>query len=324
VPRITLWEDTIVTALRDMQWLNIAASHYDADNLIEMLQVYPPVFLKLDGNAESKIGDVAMKQDERFFLIEVKSEEHAIRDEWQAGRRKDEEKALLARLKGLPSDDEAMFRLCLRGHLLTYWSGARKRPTDIWVPGQIWAEPYYLGCARLRRNCDVMQDVGLPFPDDDYLLEIEREAAQPRDLRSISEDLQRRLDTKTTTACSTRAGYQLAISATLLQVFSGKVRVGKRLESGHLWQPEALGLTRDEFEEYLRFLVPKGEEEPLHAVALTTHGSFYRIVTDTAHLGALIDGKLGPERRRTTEVMTHADEGDQSPSALKSSRRRHE
>jgi hypothetical protein len=59
-----LWEDTIIIALRDLQWAKS----------IERGQARPGSLLKLDGNAETALGDAITDAGERFFLFEFKSE----------------------------------------------------------------------------------------------------------------------------------------------------------------------------------------------------------------------------------------------------------
>lgn len=303
--RITLWEDTIITALRDMQWLNLQRLSRETEDLVRMMRVYPPGFLKLDGHAESSIGDVAMKEGERFFLIEVKSEEHAVRDEWQAGPAKDQEKELLARLKGLPEANEPMFKLCLRGHFVAYWSGARKRPKEHWVPGEIVTEPYYLACARLRRNCDVAEDVGLDHPGIKYSIGVVLEADLLAQERTIAESLSAYLARAEQKADKPTRPTIPQTTATLLDLFSSKVSVGVRVNATRLHAPQPAGLEAEEFQAYLTFLTAHRTETPVHAVVLTSHGSFFRVVADTAHLAALLDGKLGPEAKRGPSVDSH-------------------
>jgi hypothetical protein len=68
-----LWEDTIILAIRDMQWIHAltSARPWPARSLI-----------KFDGHPEEALGDLAMAQDQRFFLIEAKSSPSEFHTEW--------------------------------------------------------------------------------------------------------------------------------------------------------------------------------------------------------------------------------------------------
>ncbi|RQR65585.1 hypothetical protein DIE18_03815 [Burkholderia sp. Bp9125] len=62
------WEDTLIIALRDLQWKkaverNTLRDHLPAETL-----------LKLDGNAESAIGDVVTEVKGRHFVLEMKAD----------------------------------------------------------------------------------------------------------------------------------------------------------------------------------------------------------------------------------------------------------
>ncbi|WP_321807800.1 hypothetical protein [Burkholderia sp. BCC1993] len=62
-----LWEDTIILALRDLQW----------HKAVKNGPFKPPkALLKLDGNAETALGDAITSADDRFFLFEFKSDAH--------------------------------------------------------------------------------------------------------------------------------------------------------------------------------------------------------------------------------------------------------
>lgn len=92
------WEDTVIIALRDLQWSKHVTdcrerirTWTDAPDdesaasvgkqALELLARQPGILLKLDGNAESASGDVLTNPSERFFLLEVKAGESAIKSE---------------------------------------------------------------------------------------------------------------------------------------------------------------------------------------------------------------------------------------------------
>lgn len=67
----TPWEDTLILAFRDMQWVRKIQS---ATNTTTAELAEPPSLLaKLDGNAETASGDVLTGCRGRFFLLEFKS-----------------------------------------------------------------------------------------------------------------------------------------------------------------------------------------------------------------------------------------------------------
>ncbi|BDB19426.1 hypothetical protein cym2001_27910 [Pseudomonas sp. CYM-20-01] len=103
------WEDTLILAFRDIQWIlhcekqqaliSVALAQFLLDNqsllcnpsdptqqntcnetkgklyrAVEKMAVTPPLLAKLDGKAESAAGDVLTAHEDRFFLIEFKSD----------------------------------------------------------------------------------------------------------------------------------------------------------------------------------------------------------------------------------------------------------
>jgi len=62
------WEDTLIIALRDLQWKKAAERNTLRDHLPA------ETLLKLDGNAESAIGDVVTAVKGRHFVLEMKAD----------------------------------------------------------------------------------------------------------------------------------------------------------------------------------------------------------------------------------------------------------
>ncbi|WP_192551826.1 hypothetical protein [Pseudomonas sp. IzPS59] len=76
------WEDTLILAFRDLQWLKSIDQFLDSlptDNsitsILQRIQSRPslPLLAKLDGNAENATGDVLTSANQRYFLLEFKS-----------------------------------------------------------------------------------------------------------------------------------------------------------------------------------------------------------------------------------------------------------
>ncbi|MDH1107374.1 hypothetical protein N5C55_06485 [Pseudomonas otitidis] len=65
------WEDALILAFRDMQWIRKiqSANGLDPSELAES----PALFAKLDGKAETASGDILTGHKGRFFLLEFKS-----------------------------------------------------------------------------------------------------------------------------------------------------------------------------------------------------------------------------------------------------------
>lgn len=104
------WEDTLILAFRDMQWIRKiqAATNRDTLSLAEP----PSLLAKLDGNAETVSGDVLTGYRGRFLLLEFKSSKSLCVTE-------KENKSVYAILTR--SDLPELCRgLSIRGHFLVY------------------------------------------------------------------------------------------------------------------------------------------------------------------------------------------------------------
>lgn len=88
-----LWEDTIIIALRDYQWHKAWTGNS---------RMPPASLLKLDGNAESAMGDVLTSDDDRFFLFEFKGDNANGGSEFEKPLVK-----FMQNVNGLPEDSEA-------------------------------------------------------------------------------------------------------------------------------------------------------------------------------------------------------------------------
>lgn len=63
-----LWEDTLVIALRDRQWLQCLAQKRSERH---PTRVYPQTLVKLDGNAERDAGDLLFEADASPLKVEA-------------------------------------------------------------------------------------------------------------------------------------------------------------------------------------------------------------------------------------------------------------
>jgi hypothetical protein len=270
-----LWEDTIVVALRDLQWM--AASRQSGGAF-----AVPSPFLKLDGNAESRIGDTPYRMDERYFIFEVKPELGQVEGEWW---RKSvfNPKPVYRRLRALVDNLNAteastlpedvnmfldamdMLQMSARGHHFICWNGQRGS-----TAGFIDMLPYVEGIASQTPEDIIDHHHVLPRPN-------------------INGPLTLRYGKKGGTPVS---------AAGLAMLLDHDHIVGEAL-SGRVETFGGLGLTRDEFQEYINFLCADapGRAEPINAIVLSTDGTFFRLAGTTATLASMLDPQFKPAKK---------------------------
>ncbi|QVM93281.1 hypothetical protein JYG34_09810 [Pseudomonas entomophila] len=125
----TPWEDTLILAFRDMQWMKLQNLHIErflaecgqealglTTNLAALLArtgTPPPLLAKLDGRAETASADTLTAINERFFLLEFKASEAKLSDE--------EDKFMYLLMKSVvPTRDHVFTALSRRGHFVVY------------------------------------------------------------------------------------------------------------------------------------------------------------------------------------------------------------
>lgn len=165
------WEDTLILAFRDMQWIKKIQSqeHTRRQELAEP----PALMVKLDGNAETAAGDILAGINQRYFLFEFKS---AL-----TGLKAEEKKHVYQRLVNAKSEnnyEEELLALSHRGHFLVYpkpKSDDNKSCESFALLHRLdlWCAPY----------CGLVEPQSIPEPDDD-----------PQMLESIFYDKSRGLD----------------------------------------------------------------------------------------------------------------------------------
>lgn len=107
------WEDTLILAFRDMQWIKKIQNPEYTEK--QELAKPPALMIKLDGNAETAAGDILAGINQRYFLFEFKS---AL-----TGFKAEEKKHVYQRLVDAGSEDnydEELLVLSHRGHFLVY------------------------------------------------------------------------------------------------------------------------------------------------------------------------------------------------------------
>lgn len=282
------WEDTIVIALRDIQWMGQRGANRLAPRL--------PVFIKFDGPTEQTLGDLAYQQGERFYLFEVKSSHRAISSEWnkivkQKPRRKlafETLSALARKAVASPSSDDIWAALwtSLRCHHFVYWSDQLFNADD--TLGNILVEPYISGCIRKGAT------------------RIDKASAMP----ALSY----------CTAMKEQNG-ELSLAARLpfsaIRDQRGLVTTTDKLDAKNI---VPLGEDLPRFKAYLRFLVDSGGigDGQINAVISSDRGRFTKIVTSIDQLGLELEPRPGskPVAKMTRKSVPCPPELDAALAAL--------
>jgi hypothetical protein len=272
--RARLWEDTIVLALRDVQW-QVALSKQNASQA-DWPQLYRPSrIIKLDGRAESSLGDVALRTDHRFLLIEVKSTEERVKDEWWKGSFK--AKKLYKRLATMVDAAKSsggvaslMRDLSLRGHLVAFWDpGTNEGEIRL---GNIELEPYLQAVIDSRTaespvEPGMITDLSMPRVHP-YLLEDPVDQFWCMDVFDLTND----------------------------QFLVGYVDPNTSVTARRSIGP--IGLSREEFQAYVNYLTgtfgsaKNRPGEPINAVVQTVQHGFFQVVTTTKQLADILDSSF--------------------------------
>ena len=258
------WEDSLIIALRDTQWERAVAK-----------ASFPPWYLKMDGNAESALGDLLSQNDKgHFFLFEVKASREDIKSEWvsNGGFRP---KRLYAKLKSTieafmddPTSDEgkAYYQYLIqsiRCHHFVYWGDpiATEPVSTNRTYDSLRVESY------LRGVID-MSAAHAPTATQtiDASLSVEMGYAS-EDVGFVKPDIP----------------YMILASGT------GFVAVTHKDEK--ISPPYELGLPFFEFQDYVNFLTEDvGDwDEELHAVVHIPELGVIRVVTRTSELKSLVN-----------------------------------
>ncbi len=250
------WEDTVVMALRDAQWLEDGEGKAPPP---------PPMFIKLDGTTEQSLGDLIYQVGERFYLFEVKSASTAIRSEWnKLTDGKPRPKVAYVTLSRLaraaaasraPQNETQALWTSLRCHHLVYWSDELFDPRD--TLGNILVEPYIAAC--IHHGAPRGSDFGqMPYLEIQTAIEAEDDTLLVAPMLPFS-------------ALRSRHGLVLIPGS------SGNLDV-KRMAT--------VGEDLERFREYLKFLVTAGAvgDGSLRAVICSDSGRFVKVITSIDQL----------------------------------------
>lgn len=311
--RTKLWEDTVVLAMRDHQWqktLMDAGKALGGEGVAKRVMRSPPMppgLIKLDGKAENKLGDIKLEIGERLFLFEVKSVRNNLTSEWRAAkgtkwsfeRLKD---LVLCQRDGIASSEaQKMLALSFRCHYAAYWADTGKRHSvnegrGIAVEGQIEAQSYIAACSTTQSMPELLDGVGMPWPNS-FEKEIFRAGVNEPDTETVS--------------------FQSLLEGNVKLKIPGSV------------SQQPAGLEREEFKEYVSFLCGKSGgnmnlptddrnesagEEKIHAVIMSSLGTYFRVLSDTGHLKMLFDGNFRPGPRRPVAQTRYSRSTGPTPS----------
>jgi hypothetical protein len=291
----SVWEDTVVTAIRDEKWLH-ALRHGDG-RAIEL----PALHLRFKHTAEQRLGDLLDKTNgDRFFLIEVKGTRDKIEAEWNTKNARNEHQKLALReiRKWFGSSsaklENDLLELSVRGHHFAYWWG---HPVDtefssssdeekilselLRKEGCVVIEPYALACARLMRSFEggIM---GVTPLLDRFALAYAQSGSREK---SVVEQIP--------------LSVVYEARAQLIELDHGAPSVTAKKVS-------ALGLTLDEMQRYVNALCarPGVNDEPIIAVLMSTSGNFFRISTTTSNLKLLVSQTEKPTQESFLHTKT--------------------
>ena len=284
-----LWEDTVLTVMRDEKWLH--AWRHKGTGL-------PLPQLKLKSGAEQRLGDlIDMTEDDKFFLFEVKSTRNEIKSEWHTANEANKNQKLALRahiawLNDLTNVAAAIaaqdyLRLSRRGHFFAYWAEYgngpapafdAERPLGVYLRALhrfydgVVVESYLSGC----------RDMGMKV-----LAGLYTEQAQ----------------------LALRFGrphcYLARTQVPLSLLYEGRAVMTVMESEDSIRNWDALGLSLKEMLTYLKALCAvhtTGQSEPIHAVVMSSSGEFFRVLFRTSQLAAL----LRPSPARTQSLLPMA------------------
>jgi hypothetical protein len=277
-PTARVWEDTIVLSLRDAQWLRCQElqSQHDSKSGDAAPRLRPQGLIKFDGRAESRLGDVAMGVGERYFIIEVKSTRQQIKDEWLKNG-KFKPKKVYARLSGLANryegqdfaSDRSFDALVLKssffGHFVAYWNSHDEGPSA-GLPSSVQLIPY-LQAMMESHDTNAPYEPGM----------IARLPVSSVGASRLQGDRVRRV-----------TPLDLGRDDCFLTWTNEH---GKELRS-----KGSIGLPAQAFQHYVNYLCQPVNDaqdgEPINAIMMSSHGSFFQVVSDTSELAIVLSEKF--------------------------------
>lgn len=267
-----VWEDTIVMAMRDAQWISAQRRGGSPRSPL------PKGMVKLDGKPESLLGDLIYATDERYFLFEVKGQQSEIRAEWVGVEGEGQKQAYkklakywseFSSLSPSPTGNEEkdelfsrlnkLFKRSLACHYFAYW--------DEWGEGndrygEIVIESYVAACSRKYDNTrDLKGEFIKPWQNYHFgFIEKSQKDHSAADVVALMD----------------------AFSDNFKVCISNSARKPVKLRLGLSWR---------EFQAYINELLTGAskKDEGIHAVVLSTSGSFFRVVGSIRELEKILE-----------------------------------
>lgn len=271
----SLWEVSVVLALRDLQWIMLGAN-----------DEYPPPAVNLSGNAESIFGDSLLNANEKFFLLEVKSTSAKSTSEWALtgeGKERRHTKRAFVAVKELAktfgktpptSNQRSDVLASLLCHQLAFWEGSIQA---------LCIQPYLI--STLNGYVDAIfkakYDTKTMLEDSDRTLKIVSERINKNFNFSFSKK-EHPTELITCSECSSGSASSIYTSQLGISVNSDDSN------GGRAWIP--LGLPARNFNEYLQSISktsnPDGEE--INVIILSDKG-FIHVIRNTKEIIQFMD-----------------------------------
>lgn len=251
-----LAESSVVLALRDTQW-----------EIATALGRTPDLFVSLSGNNDKKLGDIKFSDGEKFYLLEAKSTQNEIKEEWKRTGKRPRKHAyrkvreIIEGINHLRIPNSSLLKMSLAAHHFLYYAYLQKEH-------KIRLEPYILGVQRksgFREESDG-NEYGIPSRTDEQKENLVKGLNLFNQVKIYS-----------TTPSETQV---TSFNASQLYEDSIKIKYGRGVEL----KP---GLTLVDFQSYINFLCG-GEDEDIEALIKTKSGALIAFSGRTNDLNNLV------------------------------------
>lgn len=261
-------EKTVVGAFRDLLRIQIPAEIKTA-------------IVEVGSKSENKIGDALLRNKEKIYLLEFKSGDETIKEEWSNGRKNANLKlrSEITRIGELdhsspPNDHPIIFKSHLCHHFL-FWNPTS--PGDLVKYGHLVIEPYLTATNRLGgfstrkskepNNPESSLDKGLGMVKKYY----------PAFLTDPDE-----LDEED---YGDAQCIQRLTRFTVDQIIQDVAVIGVDSSEGGYGE---CGLQLKDFQEYVNFLCG-GESQTIHALLISKYGTLCEVIYSTSELKKIFD-----------------------------------
>jgi hypothetical protein len=261
---LSVWESSVVVALRDTQWMR-------ADPVMR----HPDEYLALSGDVEPITADAIYLSGDRLFLFEVKGTSANIREEWMRKKNdvyspKPVHTALMDEVRKFPSKQQSadIVRMSMRCHYFAYWSSSHVHGEE--TLGELAIAPYVLASLKGLRGTKSAAGLARSGFDADSLAATEL-ALRGRFPLTVNEG--------GTSGWQERSAIRIDVAtSTFAAIFESSDPLPTKLD---------LGLEVDEFYAYIQFLSGGRDDSEMRAVVLSREGKYFRYVSSLHELVAI-------------------------------------